>query len=1517
MNSSENSQAQTNQTLYNHDQSKDNCGFGLITQLDGIQSHQLIKTSITALTRMTHRGAISSDGVTGDGCGIQIQLSETFFQSKASELGFDIGSRFAIGQIFLSQDDDKRKHAKRILEEELVKETLTAVGWRCVPVDSSVCGEIANNSQPNIQQLFIKAPVGWNKNDLERRLFIARRRAADRITNDEDYYVVSMSCMVIVYKGLVMPKYLSRFYKDLADKSMKSAICLFHQRFSTNTAPIWKYAQPFRFLAHNGEINTINANRSWSVARQSKLHSPLLPDLPNLSHLVNQNGSDSSSLDNMLEVLLAGGMDIFRALRLLIPPAWSKRKNMNSDLRAFHEFNSMHMEPWDGPAGIVMSNGTQIACTLDRNGLRPARYVITKDRILTVASEIGVWDYDEADVIEKDRVGPGEMLAADTSTGQVWRTNKIDDKLKNRHPYLEWLRENTIKLKSNPLIEERAAKQFIEEKLSELPIFEKMFNVSIEEKEQVIRVLANESQEVSSSMGDDTPVAVLSTKQRNLFDYFRQQFAQVTNPPIDPLREASVMSLETCFGREHNVFQEANGLAYRAIVNEPVINFAKYLQIKKLNQDYYQLQTLSLSYAMEDDLEGAILKLCDKAIELVKNGCVILHLTDRIICKDRLPVHAALATGAIHQALVKEGLRCDTNLLIETATARDSHHFAVLIGVGATAIYPYLSIQIISQMHEDGLLETDLLTARKNYLKGINKGLLKILSKMGISTVASYRSAQLFEAVGLDKSICELCFPAISSRIGGATFKDLERDAKQLANNAWRPNTKIERSGQLKYVHGGEYHCYNPEVVNLLQQAVNSGDYSDYQIYADVVNNRKIATLRDLFRLKIDETNIQTDLSKVADLSKFDSEESILKRFDSAGMSIGALSPEAHESLAIAMNTIGGRSNSGEGGEDSRRFNSIKNSKIKQIASGRFGVNARYLASAEVLQIKVAQGAKPGEGGQLPGAKVTLEIAKLRNATPGVTLISPPPHHDIYSIEDIAQLIFDLKQVNPKALISVKLVSGPGVGTIAAGVAKAYADMITIAGHDGGTGASPLTSVKYAGTPWELGLSEAHQALVDNGLRDRICLQVDGGLKTGLDVIKGAILGADSFGFGTGPMVALGCKYLRLCHLNNCATGIATQNKFLRDEHYLGLPEKVINYFKFVAKETQQWLIKLKVNSIDELIGRVDLLEIIQGNTSKQNNLELQVILNSSKRPDDKMAHYKNIRNDPFDHGELNKKILTEYKLGQSSDDSDYKIKNYDRSVGGSLAGYLGALENNSEAVEIDDLTLNFTGVAGQSFGVWNHSAMTLNLTGDANDYVGKGMSGGQINISSPKNIQYIACRGAIMGNTCLYGATGGELYASGQAGERFAVRNSGATACVEGVGDHGCEYMTGGLVVVLGPVGENFAAGMTGGMAIILDLRERLERKINLQHVEVFELATPECEEYIDLLKQTITTHVERTSSPWGKKLLANFEHYLDYFMLVMPKVSAVQDETINSFEQLEQNNRLDGRITNLRVVK
>jgi len=1489
-------------SLYHPSQAKDSCGFGLIAQLDGKQDQQLIKTAITALTRMTHRGAVNADGKTGDGCGITIQLSHSFFKPIANSMGLGLNACFAVGQVFLNADEHIAARQRQILEKALIRETLTVLGWRKVPVNTEVCGEVAIESMPIIEQVIVVAPAGWRKYDMERRLFMARRRASDQI-DDPDYYVVSLSSLIIVYKGLVMPQYLADFYPDLADEKMQSAICLFHQRFSTNTAPEWKYCQPFRFLAHNGEINTISGNRCWAKARRRRLFSPLIPDLPQLTHLVNQTGSDSSSLDNMMEVLLTGGMDIFRALRLLIPPAWMKRKNMDPELKAFYEFNSMLMEPWDGPAGIVMTNGEKVACTLDRNGLRPARYVITKDRILTVASEIGVWDYKEEDVIEKDRVGPGEMLAADTSTGEIWRTNKIDDMLKNRHPYLEWLRENTIRLRSNRKLDRKAIQNYIDENLEQLPIYQKLFNLTVEESEQVIKVMANDSQEPTSSMGDDTPIAVLSHKSRNLFDYFRQQFAQVTNPPIDPLREKLVMSLETSFGRGHNVFQETNSLAYRAIIGKPILNYGKLVQLKALDQKYYQFNSLSLNYPCTENLRDAIQRLCADAVELVEDGCVILQLSDRDISDETLPIHAALAVGAVNHRLIELGLRLDVNIIVETATCRDPHHFAVLIGLGATAIYPYFAMQVINQLYINGHIESDLVTARINYLKSINKGLLKILSKMGISTITSYRNACLFEIIGLHKSVMSICFPKIKSRISGATFADLQKDTLKCHQRAWKPHLNIERGGQLKYVHGGEYHCYNPDVVSLLQQAVTTGEQQDYQTFADTVNNRRISALRDFMQLKLAENPLA--------IEKVESLKDILKRFDSAGMSIGALSPEAHEALAIAMNRLGGRSNSGEGGEDPARFNTERNSKIKQVASGRFGVTAHYLVNAEVVQIKIAQGAKPGEGGQLPGPKVTVEIAKLRNATPGVMLISPPPHHDIYSIEDLAQLIFDLKQVNPKLLVSVKLVSGPGVGTIAAGVAKAYADMITIAGHDGGTGASPLSSIKYAGSPWEIGLAEAHQALIDNNLRERICLQVDGGLKTGLDVIKGAILGADSFGFGTGPMVALGCKYLRLCHLNNCATGIATQNKTLRDEHFNGLPERVMRYFEFIADETQQWLSKLGVASLNELIGRTDLLTLLPGDTDKQKNLDLQPILDSAKRPKTAAPHYQGLTNPPYDKGELNQSIFDDVVAQFDAQEKvilNYKINNFDRSVGARLAGHI-AMQKNASDYSIE---LNFNGIAGQSFGVWNYPGMVLRLQGDANDYVGKGMSGGSISIFPQKNIQYIASRGAIIGNTCLYGASGGQLFAAGQAGERFAVRNSGATTVIEGVGDHGCEYMTGGMVLILGPVGDNFGAGMTGGKAMVLDLTENLRSLSNMESIEIFDMNEIECEDEQNLLRSLLTEHIEKTSSNWAKKINNNFEHYLDYFMLVIPKKTAGLSEA-----HTEKTQSLDTKVINTRSVK
>ena len=1466
--------------LYDHTYQKDNCGFGLIAHQHGERSHKLVKTAIHALDRMQHRGGIAADGKTGDGCGLLMQKPDSFFRAIAEENNWQLGRKYAVGMIFLNPDPVQANLSKEILEEELARETLTLVGWRAVPTDISTLGEIAKSNLPTIEQVFVDAPPGWRNRDLERRLYMARRRAEKRIT-DERFYVASLSCLVTIYKGLMMPVDLPNFYLDLADIRMQTAICVFHQRFSTNTSPQWHLAQPFRYLAHNGEINTIKGNRQWCRARSYRFHSPLLPDLKDAAPFVNESGSDSSSLDNMLELFLAGGMDLYRGMRLLMPPAWQNSPLMDDDLKAFYEFNSMHMEPWDGPAGVVVTNGRHVACNLDRNGLRPARYVITRDGFITLASEVGIWDYGEDEVIEKGRLGPGEMLAVDTYTGKIFDSSAIDNELKVRHPYREWLDNNIRRLVPFDKLDAKLIGQrvFSDKEISQ---YHKMFNYSYEEIHQVVKTLAENGQEATGSMGDDTPMAVLSSQPRNLYDYFRQQFAQVTNPPIDPLRERYVMSLGTCIGREHNVFNETTGHADRILFATPVLMYTGLKQIRELDPKHYRSDTLTLNYDQEEGLEAAVLRLCDEAEELVREkNTVILVLSDRQIHQGMLPIPAAMAVGAVQKRLVDQQLRCDSNIIVETASVRDSHQFAVLLGLGATAIYPFLAYETIEQLVEQKQIDLTARQAVVNYREGINKGLLKILSKMGISTIASYRCAGLFEVIGLSRNIMQLCFPDLPSRIAGADFVDIEQDNINLARRAFMPHQKINHGGLLKYVHGGEYHAYNPDVVSTLQTAVRSGNYDDYKIFAGQVNNRPAAALRDLLALKENQQAI--------DIADVETESELFKRFDSAAMSIGALSPEAHEALAIAMNRLGGYSNSGEGGEDERRFGTVKNSRIKQIASGRFGVTPHYLVNADVLQIKVAQGAKPGEGGQLPGDKVTPLIAKLRFSVPGVTLISPPPHHDIYSIEDLAQLIFDLKQVNPKAIISVKLVSGPGVGTIASGVAKAYADFITISGYDGGTGASPLTSVKYAGCPWELGLAEAHQSLVTNGLRHKVRLQVDGGLKTGIDIVKAAILGAESFGFGTAPMVTLGCKFLRICHLNNCATGVATQDDVLREQFFKGLPDQVMNYFKFIAQDVREILAALGVESLTAIIGRTDLLEMLPGISAKQQKLDLSPIIAPVIAGED-TALYQTQDNQPFDKGELNQKLvaLASDAIAHSHG-GEYRltIQNTDRSVGASLSGEI-ARQHGDQGMAASPIKVFFNGTAGQSFGVWNAGGLEMTLTGDANDYVGKGMAGGKLTIKPPKGVEYLSHEAMIMGNTCLYGATGGKLYGCGKAGERFAVRNSGCHAVIEGAGDHACEYMTGGIITILGQVGVNFGAGMTGGFAYVLDENNDLDIRLNNESIEMLPIG--ELNIHQEHLRGIINQHFDETNSLRAQEILTHFSTYAPLFKLVKPKAVDVK---------------------------
>ena len=1471
--------------LYDKSFEKDSCGFGLITNIDNKPSHWLIDTAITALERLAHRGAVGADGTSGDGCGILFKIPEFFFRSVANEQKINVAKDFAVGMFFLNNDERKRKSSIKIIEKVVNEHGFVLAGWRNVPINEKICGEDALKTLPYIKQAFINPKENINSNDIESKLLIIRRKIEILISksNDDNFYISSLSSKVILYKGMIMPKHLSKFYLDLSNKKLETSLCVFHQRFSTNTTPQWSLAQPFRMLAHNGEINTIRGNRNWSQARSSIFKTSKIPELAELKPLVSMKGSDSKSLDNMLEVLVVGGINLFKAIKLLIPPAWKSVPENDSELRAFYEYNAKHMESWDGPAGIVLTDGRFAACVTDRNGLRPARYIITKDRHITVASEIGVYDYEERDVLEKGKLGPGQIIAVDTQEAEILYSHDIDDLLKKRCPYKEWMDTGAESMRK--IIPDKFPEmEFFND--SKIKQYEKMFNVTYEEKDQILKPLSNLSQEAIGSMGDDTPFPVLSNEIRSLYDYFRQQFAQVTNPPIDPIRESNVMSLETYLGPDLNIFEEGSKHAHRLTIESPILSYRKFKQLQELKNKKFTFEIIDLNFDEKIKLEKAIYNLTQQAIKAAKENKVFIILSDKKIEKGKLPIHSLLATGAVHHALIKSGLRTKINIIVETATARDSHHCATLIGYGATAIYPYLAYQslnsmIINKSNDD----SEFFQATRNYRQGINKGLYKILSKMGISTISSYRGSQLFECVGLNQEVVDLCFCDTTNRLSGTTFDDLQNDQIKLAKNTWSERKNIRQGGLLKYVHGEEFHAYNPDVVKTLQDAVKSGEYKDYKKYSDIVHSREKMVIRDMLDFKSEKKPIPVD--------QVESIEDILLRFDSAGMSLGALSPDAHETLAQAMNKMGGRSNSGEGGEDQNRFNTDKNSKIKQVASGRFGVTPHYLVNAEVIQIKIAQGAKPGEGGQLPGDKVDKLIATLRYANPGVTLISPPPHHDIYSIEDLAQLIFDLKQVNPNAFVSVKLVAEAGVGTVAAGVAKAYADFITISGYDGGTAASPLSSIKYAGGPWEMGLSETHQTLRASNLRKNVRLQADGGLKTGVDVVKAAILGAESFGFGTGPMIAMGCKYLRICHLNNCATGVATQNHVLRKYHFIGKDEMVMNYFKFIAEETRNILASLGYKKLSDIIGKTNILEVKKFENGKLKNLVIDPII-SDANVDESISHTCEVKsNIPWDKAVLSKKIdkdTEEAIHNKTGGNFSYDIKNTDRSVGASISGSIANLYGNY-GMSKNPINIFFTGTAGQSFGVWNAGGLNLTLEGDANDYVGKGMAAGEIIVYPPKDTSFKAKDSVIIGNTCMYGATGGKLYAAGIAGERFAVRNSGATAIVEGVGDHGCEYMTNGTVIVLGKTGVNFGAGMSGGFAIVLDEDDTFKYKYNPELVETIKINKKDNPEHEKFLKDSIIDYVNKTNSEWGQLILDNFNTYINKFIIVKPKALKIKD--------------------------
>ncbi len=1328
--------------------------------------------------------------------------------------------------------------------------------------------------------MFVNAPEGLDATAFERELFRARRQAERELADEADFYVVSLSARTLTYKGLVMPQALPLFYEDLRDERFASEVCVFHQRFSTNTWPQWSLAHPFRMLAHNGEINTIAGNRRWALARLQGRTAPNGLDFDAIAPVVDFNESDSASLDRMLEAMLAGGVDIFHAMRMLMPPAWQNVDAVDPDMRAFYEFWSLNMDPWDGPAGVVLTDGRHAACCLDRNGLRPARWVQTDDGVITLASEAGVVDADPARVVARGRLGPGDMLAIDTCDGELLTPDVIGARLKRGAPYKRWLRAGVRRLESTVDSSPRPEPWLDDAALGQA---QKLFGVTLEEREQVVVPLAAEGAEGIGSMGDDTPTWVLSRQNRPLYDAFRQQFAQVTNPPIDPIREQVMMSLESCLGPEANPFDVGADDARRIVLDSPILSTRKFDEMAALGTDGWPQATLALERHEGEGLTDALDRLCDEAARaVVDDGAVIIVLTDRPNGRRSVPVHALLATGAVHHFLADRGLRCRANLVIDTGTARDPHHFACLLGFGATAIHPWLAYDVVHNLRAQGRIEGDPepVDALRNFRKGINKGLYKIMSKMGISTVRSYRGAQLFEVIGLADEVVQRCFPGAVSRIGGADFAELEADADELAARAADQRVLLAPGGVLKWMYGAEYHDWSPDAVKALQQAVR-GDDAAWQRFRDHIDQRPVAMLRDLLTLRAAETPMELD--RVQPLTD------IMPRFECAGMSLGALSPEAHESLAIAMNRIGGRSNSGEGGEDQARDGTEKASKIRQVASGRFGVTPQYLAQAEVIQIKMAQGAKPGEGGQLPGHKVDGPIAKLRFAVPGVGLISPPPHHDIYSIEDLAQLIFDLKSVNPRAQVSVKLVAAPGVGTIAAGVAKAYADLITISGYDGGTGASPLTSILYAGSPWELGLAEAHQSLRANGLRGRVRLQTDGGIKTGRDVIKAALLGAESFGFGTAPLVALGCKYLRICHLNNCATGVATQNQALRDQHYNGVPDMAHNYFRYVARDVREWLAWLGFERLEDIVGRTDLLERLPGETRRQQALDLTPITTDAG-VDSRQPHLcQQARNEPADQAELAGRIAaaTDAAVADGTGgEFDFTIANHNRSIGARLSGAI-AHQWGNQGMSDRPITLNLRGTAGQSLGAWNAGGLYIDLVGEANDYVGKGMTGGRIVIRPPVESRLATVDTPMMGNTCLYGATGGRLFAAGTAGQRFAVRNSGAVAVIEGCGDHGCEYMTGGAVVVLGRTGLNFGAGMTGGLAYVLDLEREFVDRHNRELIEIHRPTAERWEAHVRHLRDLIAEHVEQTRSEHAAAILEDLADYLPRFWLVTPKAA------------------------------
>jgi glutamate synthase domain-containing protein 2/glutamate synthase domain-containing protein 1/glutamate synthase domain-containing protein 3 len=1461
----------------------DACGVGFVARLDSEPVHDVVERALVVLENMEHRGAEGADPETGDGAGILLQLPDEFLRA-ACDFELPSAGDYGVAMCFLPSGEKEREWLKQKLEQTVDAEGLTVLGWRDVPTDRRHAGRAALATAPYIKQMFIGAGGFTGDQDaFERKLYVARRVFEHEA--GEDAQVISMSSRTIAYKGMLSAPQLPGYFPDLRDPRIKSQVAVVHSRFSTNTFPTWSLAHPFRMLAHNGEINTLRGNHNWMRAREGQLHSELFGDeVHKLHEVVRPGGSDSAALDNVLELLVLAGRSVPHALMMLIPEAYSSREEISPAVKDFYHFNACMMEPWDGPAAVAFTDGRCVGAMLDRNGLRPGRWVLTKDGYAIMASESGVLPVEPENVERKGRLRPGKFFFIDLVDGRVVENGELKEAVATQQPYEKWCREQILYLADIP---DRGRPAPSPEPLHTRQL---AFGYSQEDLRVLLEPMVAAQAEPIGSMGNDLALAVLSDRQPSLFTYFKQLFAQVTNPPIDPLREQLVMSLVTRLGRRGNIFTETPEHAAQLLINQPILGVEEMEKLRHVDRDGYRSRTIDITWPVADGpagMESALLRACDEARTAVDEGVTMVILSDRGVNARRAPIPSLLATSAVHQHLVREGVRLRVGLIIETGEPREIHHLAALIGFGAAAVHPYLALESLVNLYAMGHMpeEMDVNESEKRLIRAFDKGLLKVISKMGISTIQSYRGAQLFEALGLDEELIEKYFTGTPSRIGGVGIRTLAREALERHARGYANNPEyglLPVGGVYQWRRQGERRVWSPAAVSKLQNAVGLNPDATpgpvaYQEFADAVNDETTGamTLRGLLDFKT--------LDEPLPLEEIEPIEEIVKRFSTGAISLGAISTESHEAMAVAMNRLGARSNTGEGGEDAQRFADDRRSAIKQIASGRFGVTIDYLANADQLQIKIAQGAKPGEGGQLPGPKVSPFIAKLRHSTPGVGLISPPPHHDIYSIEDLKQLIHDLRCANPGASVSVKLVAAAGVGTVAAGVAKAGADHVVIAGHEGGTGASPQSSIYNVGLPWEIGLAETQQTLLANDLRSRIAVEVDGSLKTGRDVAVAALLGADQFGFATAPLIAMGCIMMRVCHLNTCPVGIATQNPELR-RRFRGKPEHVVNYLLGVAGEVREIMAAVGVRRFDDLIGRSDLLVPSAGvaeRGGKPAQVDLANVIRLSELPDGAPRHFVE-RRDPGLEGQLDWRLLEQAEEAIASAKPvmlESPINNVDRAVGGVLSNAI-ALQHGATGLPAGTIKVAFTGSAGQSFGAWLAPGVEFTVDGDANDYAGKGLSGGTIAIRPPAGSSFVADRNVIVGNAVLYGATGGKAFFSGQAGERFAVRNSGAVAVVEGVGDHGCEYMTGGRVTVLGPTGENFAAGMSGGIALVYDPGGRFENRLNRELVELEGVEGEDAQQ----LYRDLTEHVEATGSMIARRILDAWPVPVADFVMVMP---------------------------------